>query len=83
MNVELHIEELVLDGLPAAARDRIAAAVAAELERLVQEQGLPAWMTAGERVFDVQGGTFAVEPGARAEHLGAQIAQAIYGGQRL
>lgn len=81
MDVEVHIDEIVLYGLPAAARRRIADAVTAELERLVREQGLPAWMTAGENVLSVEGGAFTVEPGARAERIGAQIAQAIYGGQ--
>lgn len=82
MNVAIHIEELALHGLPAAARYRIADAATAELERLVREQGLPSWLAAGEYVVNVDGGVIPLTPDAPPEQLGVQIARAIYGGQR-
>lgn len=83
MDVEFHIEELVLRGIDPAARYRVADALAEELRRLVQERGIPQWMSSGERSFDVDGGTLVVTPDAPPQHIGAQIAQAIYGGKQL
>ena len=80
MNVRLHIEELVLDGFPPGDRYRIAAAVEAELTRLFADRGVPPGLSSGGAVPAVDGGSFDVAPGARSDRIGAQVAQAVYGG---
>ncbi len=79
-NLELHIDELVLHGFAPADRYRIAEAVRAELTRLLTEQGIPpSWLQGGE-VARLDGGRFDVAPGLKADGIGAQIAQTLYGG---
>lgn len=80
MNVKLRIDELVLEGFAAGDRFRIAAAVEAELARLFAEQGVPPRLTIGAVVPSVDGGAFDVAAHARPSQIGAQVAQAVYGG---
>ena len=79
-NIELHIEELVLNGFEAGDRYRIGAAVEAELARLLAERGVPPSLAQSGDVAHLDGGTFDVAPGSRGEAIGAQVAQALYGG---
>jgi len=79
VNVELHIEELLLHGFPPAQRAQIAAAVQRELARLIAEAGAPAAWASGAQVNRVDGGSIAAAPGAAPEAVGAQVARAIYG----
>lgn len=74
--IELHIEELVLHGFAPGDRQRIGAAVAQELARLLATGPL----TRHESVDRVEAGTFRVPRGAKPAAVGAQIAGAIYGG---
>lgn len=78
-NIELHIDELVLRNLPGAQRDRIAAAVEAELQRLLDESGLPPSLAEGGRLPEVQVGDLKVT-GAKLGAVGVQIAGEIYKG---
>jgi hypothetical protein len=78
-NVELHIEELVLDGFARGQRYEIAEAIGRELERLFAER-LPQSLTAGAAVDRLDAGALEVKPLARPEAVGAGIAQQIYGG---
>jgi len=80
MNVRLRIDELVLDGFPPGDRYRIAAAVEAELARLFAEQGTPPGVANRDAMPVVDGGSFDVVPNARPHQIGAQVAQAVYGG---
>ena len=80
MNVELHIEELVLHGFPAADRQALAHEVTAELTRLLTERGVPQALAADATMVSIPGGSFTVTPTATARSHGAQIAQAIYDG---
>jgi|WetSurMetagenome_2_1015567.scaffolds.fasta_scaffold1597963_2 hypothetical protein len=77
-SVELAIDELVLHGLPPAQRERIAAAVQAELQRLLDEGGLPPALAQGGRLPELRLGDLRVAPGAQPAALGAQIAASIY-----
>jgi hypothetical protein len=79
-NIDLHIEELMLHGFAPEDRYRIGAAVERELARLFAERGVPAGVVAGAEIARLDGGAFAVAPGARPEAIGAQVAQAVYGG---
>jgi hypothetical protein len=80
VNLELEIEELVLDGFPAAQKDRIARAVHGELERLFAEKGVPPSLEAGGDVARLDGGSFEAAPNSSPESIGAQVALALYGG---
>jgi hypothetical protein len=82
MKIDLHIEELVLEGFPAADRHRIGAAVESELARLFTEQGLPPGLAGGGEIPRLDGGSFEVKAGGRAEAVGGQVAGAVYGGLR-
>jgi hypothetical protein len=80
MNVTLHIERLVLDGLDVRPGDRprLQAAVEAELARLLGEGGIAPGLAEGGAVPALRGGT--VQAGGGGSQLGTQIAQAVYGG---
>lgn len=80
MNMIIEIEELVLHGFPAGQRYAIAEAVARELARLVDEQGVPSGLAAALDAPAVDGGAFRLVAGARPQQVGAQVAQAVYGG---
>jgi hypothetical protein len=84
-NVELHIGELVLRGLPYGQRDRVAAAVEAELKRLLEEGGLPPALVGGGTLPEVRVDGLRLETGVRPDAVGQQIAGSIYsslGGNR-
>jgi hypothetical protein len=78
--IDLHIEELVLDGFAPGDRHRIGAALERELTRLLTEHGAPASWAGGGGVPRLDGGTFDAKPGARPERVGTQIAQSVFRG---
>lgn len=82
MNVNLHIERLILDGVAETTLDRAAlqAAVTAELTRLLTEGGLHPDLIGGGARATVRGGGVQPLAGGGADVLGQQIAQAVYGG---
>ena len=80
MNVRLHIDELVLDGFPPVDRYRIAAAVEAELARLLADQGVPSGLEKGGTIDRLDAGSFGLASDARPDRIGVQVAQAVYGG---
>jgi hypothetical protein len=80
MNVELHIEELVLHGFAPGDRYRIGDAVERELSRLFAEQGTPPSLARGGDIGSLDGGSFEAKSGSRAETIGIQAARAVYGG---
>ena len=79
-NVELHIEELVLHGFSPNDRYAIGEAVQSELTRLFIEQGVHPSLGMGYEVAKLDGGAFHVKQGSRADAIGAQVAQSVYGG---
>ncbi len=79
-NIELEIDELVLHGFGAIDRDQIGLAVQQELSRLLADGGVPGALGQGGEVSRLDGGMFNVTAGAKAEVVGTQIAQSIYGG---
>ncbi len=79
-NVELRIEELVLRGFAPGERYRIGEAVERELARLFDEQGVPPSLARESGIERLDGGAFEVAHGSKPETVGAQVAQAIYGG---
>jgi len=79
-NVELHIEELVLRGFAPGDRYRIGEAVECELARLFAEQDVPPALAQGGEFAHLDGGAFKVASGSKPEAIGAQVAQAVFGG---
>jgi hypothetical protein len=79
-SIELHIEELVLHGLPLTSSQgpMVQAAVEAELARLLTEQGLS--RSSGSAVPHLSAGSIQLTKDNQPAHLGHQIAQSVYGG---
>ena len=77
-SIELHIEELVLDGLPLTCSQgpEVQAAVKTELARLLSEQGLR--RSSAGTIPNLSTGTIQLTNNKPA-HLGDQIAQSVYG----
>jgi hypothetical protein len=78
--VELHIEELILQGFVPAERARIGEALERELARLLAEEGLPGTVSRAGEISHMNGGTVTVLPGGKAEAVGAKVARAVYEG---
>lgn len=81
-NIEVHIEELVLEGFDPRHRYHIAAAVERELARLFAQQGMGLPSAEPLALARLDAGAFNVLPGATPAAIGAQLAQAIHGGLR-
>jgi hypothetical protein len=82
MNISIHIERLILDGLPIAHSQwpLLQAAVEAELAQLLAADGLAQNLQMGGAVPYVPGGSMQLASDGNAKMLGQQIAQAVYGG---
>ncbi len=82
MNINLHIERLILDGfdLPHGQRPLLEAAVQAELARLLAEGGVAGELAQGEALPSMRAGHIQMRTGSDPQQLGQQIAQAVYGG---
>ncbi len=82
MYIELHIERLVLEGLPlSAAQGRLVQAAAeAELSRLLTENGLASAWLAGGAVPALNASPIQLTAGSSPAQVGRQIAQSVYGG---
>ena len=81
-NIHLHIERLILDGLPIerAQGPHVQAAVEAELARLLTEHGLGATSGAGGAVPSVRASAIQLTSGSSPAEMGIQIAQSVYSG---
>ena len=82
MNINLHIERLILDGLPLEARDGaiLRAAVEVELARLLTENNVAAnWQTGGA-VPNVRSNAIELTTQSSPAQIGRQIAGSIYRG---
>ncbi len=79
-NIELHIEELVLDGFPSHDKNHIASAVQQELHSLLSHGNLPKRLTRNNNITRLDGGTIQMEPKVNAESTGSKIARSLYGG---
>jgi len=82
MNVNLRIERLILDGLPVAPAERplLQAAVESELVRLLTAGGLSPALQAGGALPSLRAGGIQLQGEGNPEHLGTQIARAVYEG---
>jgi len=82
MNINLHIERLILDGLPITRGQSplVQAEVETELARLLTERGLASSLQSGGAMPSLRAGSIQVETESNPTQLGRQIAQAVYGG---
>lgn len=82
MNVNLHIERLVLDGLELdpAKRDSFKSGIERELTALLTAGGIGSQLSAGVAVPRIDGPSFQVQRDNSPLQLGRQIAGSIYGG---
>jgi hypothetical protein len=79
-DIELHIEELVLHGFRPADRYRIVAAVERELARFFSEQDIPPALLVGGASAHIDAGAFQLQPGAKPDAIGEQLARSLYKG---
>ncbi|HZS09154.1 MAG TPA: hypothetical protein VFD58_30245 [Blastocatellia bacterium] len=82
MNIKLHIERLILDGLPLDARQsaEVRAAVEAELTRLLTAGGLKQELLAGGATPSLRVEPVWLPRENDAAQSGARIARSVYGG---
>lgn len=81
-NIHLHIEQLILDGLPIERSQGplVQAAVEAELSRLLSENGLAAELQTGGAMPSVNANRIQLASGGNPAQMGRQIAQSVYSG---
>ena len=77
--IKLHIEELVLHGFAPGDRYRIAERLQQELGELLSAGELPRSLHESRDVPQIDAGAFPFQPGSRAESVGTQVAEAVYG----
>lgn len=82
MNVRLHIDRLVLDGISVSAADRprLQAAIEHELARLITANGISPALASGGALPSIAVPQITLAPHAKPAQLGASIAGALYGG---
>lgn len=82
MNINLHIERLVLDGVPVTRSQGplLQAAVEAELARLLAIDGLSPDLAAGGAHPHIKAGNIQLANNSNPNQLGQQIARAVHGG---
>ena len=79
-SVELHIEQLVLDGFASGDRYVIGEAVERELALLFGEQDIPNLLRFDNATDEIKGQTFIVPHNAKPHAMGRRIARAVYQG---
>lgn len=82
MNITLHIERMVLDGLnlKPGEREQVKAAVETELARLLTGGGLTAGLQLGGAMPSIRTDQMQIDVDANPSSLGQEIARAVYGG---
>jgi hypothetical protein len=82
MNIQVHIDRLILDRVAVASsrHDELKAAIEAEIVRLLAEQGLAPGIARGGAYAEGRGRTIRPARDARPEELGRQIGRAVYEG---
>jgi hypothetical protein len=82
MNIELHIERLILDGLQVERGERgdLQASVEAEFSRLLTSGGLRSELLSGARMRSLSAGEIQLTNHTSPAHLGTDIAKAVHAG---
>lgn len=80
--IELHIDELVLEGFSGVDRDLVGDALRRELTRLLSSGYAPDSLKEAGEMARINGGSFIVRKGMHPEEIGKQIARSIFWGMR-
>ena len=82
MNINLHIERLVLDGISVDSHQRpmLKATLETELERLLAQHGIASDIQSGGAFNTIRTDLTDVGKKNEPSHLGQQIARLVYGG---
>jgi hypothetical protein len=82
MTIEVHIERLVLEGLPVTSADgpRIRAAVEGELSRLLAAGGLSCELASGGAAPSIDAPEISLAPRARPDAIGRAVARSVHTG---
>jgi hypothetical protein len=82
MNVRLHIERLVVEGVPLGPGGgaRLQAAVEQELTRLLTRDGLNPALTNAGAILRLPAPSIQLDGGNKPAELGRRIARAVHGG---
>ncbi len=80
MKITLHIERLVLDGIPVSRTqsNKVRVAVENELTRLLASGGLVRELRSSLAVPSLRGGNMKVAKGSRPDDVGSAIARSVY-----
>lgn len=78
VDIQLHIEELVLHQFARGDRHAIADALQVELTRLLRVEGVPQGLTTRVSGARINGGDFQVPPDATPGIIGTQLARTLY-----
>jgi len=81
-SIELHIEELVLNGLPGGDAQRFSQALQGQLTLLLRQQGLPSGLTRAVELPGLRVGTIDLGRHRGGESLGREVAGSVYSGFR-
>lgn len=76
--IEVEIDSLVLNGFHASDRYRIGAAFESELNRLFQEEGLPAGGPGSLDLSRLDAGSVQIPAGTPTAKIGIKIARSIF-----
>jgi hypothetical protein len=81
-NIHLHIERIVLDGLPIERSQgpHVQAAIGVELSRLLTERGLATDLQLGGASPSIHANGIQLVSGSSPAQIGRQIAQSVYNG---
>lgn len=82
MNINLHIEKLILDGINLSPRERslLQASVETELTHLLTTDGLTSGLQKGGALPHIAAADVQLTQPANPIQLGQQIARSVYGG---
>jgi hypothetical protein len=82
MKIEVHIERLVLDGLPVTTAEgpSVRAAVESELARMLAAGGLNRELGAGRALARISAPQISVGPRERPDAIGRAVARSVHAG---
>lgn len=75
--IEVHIDRLVLDGVPPHQARAVAEAVARALSQSLAERGLGASILAGPSIAHIDAGSLALAPSAPPAQAGSRIGHTV------
>jgi len=79
-SMEIHIDELVLEGFEAHDQEGISDGLRQALTRLFMEKGLPRTLTQNSRYPGILAGDFNLAPGTKPHSIGEAIATTVFSG---